>query len=207
MSPTNQGYDEYDRARKRGLREFSLAKARGESGYLPVLDSKREENGVLGFIAQPMRPISLNRIAGTYQASRANSFAPNFMPLLSPDTEFANKWINLCNAHLESGIRDPIRVYEYLWKYYVAEGNKRVSVLKYFEASSFEAEITRLVPQLRRKRPRHRALLYVPCVHEKGRVSGYRAFRIAQVSSGFTARAKVIAELDPAADPRITTRF
>ena len=97
MSPTNQGYDEYDRARKRGLRESSLAKARGESGYLPVLDSKREENGVLGFIAQPMRPISLNRIAGTYQASRANSFAPNFMPLLSPDTEFANKWINLCN--------------------------------------------------------------------------------------------------------------
>ena len=147
MSPVNNANEEYDRARKRALKEFALRRARGESGLLPVLNSKREENGVLAVIDQPMRRISLNRIVGTYQASRANSFAANFMPILSADTEFAYKWINLCEAHLQSGIRDPIRVYEYLWKYHVAEGNKRVSVLKYFEASSFEAEIIRLIPQ------------------------------------------------------------
>ena len=147
MSQIINANEEYERARKRGIKEFTLRRARGESGLLPVIHAKREENGVLAVVDQPMRPISLNRIAGTYQASRANSFAHNFMPLLSSDTEFAYKWINLCEAHLQSGIRDPIRVYEYLWKYYVAEGNKRVSVLKYFEASSFEAEIIRLIPQ------------------------------------------------------------
>jgi hypothetical protein len=115
MSPNTQGFEEYERARKRGLKEYAVQRARGQSGYLRVLDAKREENGVLAVIAQPTRAISLSRIVGTYQASRANSFSANFMPLLSMDTEFAAKWINLCNAHLESGIRDPIRVYEYLW--------------------------------------------------------------------------------------------
>jgi len=139
--------EHYERARKRALKEFAARKARGESGYLPVLDAKREECGVLAYIAQPMRAVSLNRIVGTDQASRSNSFAANFMPLLPEHSEFAGKWISLCEAHLESGIRDPVRIYEYLWRYYVAEGNKRVSVLKYFGASSYEAEITRLVPQ------------------------------------------------------------
>ena len=103
MSPVNNANEEYDRARKRALKEFALRRARGESGLLPVLNSKREENGVLAVIDQPMRRISLNRIIGTYQASRANSFAANFMPLLSSDTEFAYKWISLCEAHLQSG--------------------------------------------------------------------------------------------------------
>ncbi len=147
MNMTLESIELYDRARKRGLRESAAAKSKGQSGFLAVLDAKREECGVLAFMAQPMRKISLNRIIGTYQASRANSFSPGFMPLLPANTEFAAKWINLCGAHLQEGIRDSIQVYEYLWKYYVAEGNKRVSILKYFDIASYEAEITRLIPQ------------------------------------------------------------
>jgi hypothetical protein len=79
MSPANNANEEYDRARKRALKEFALRRARGESGLLPVLNARREENGVLAVVDQPMRRISLNRIIGTYQASRANSFAHNFM--------------------------------------------------------------------------------------------------------------------------------
>ena len=72
MSQIINANEEYERARKRGLKEFTLRRARGESGLLPVIHAKREENGVLAVVDQPMRPISLNRIAGTYQASRAN---------------------------------------------------------------------------------------------------------------------------------------
>ena len=49
---------------------------------------------------------------------------------------------------MNEGLRDAIQVYEYLWNYYVVEGNKRVSVLKHFGAPSIRAEITRLIPQL-----------------------------------------------------------
>lgn len=61
------------------------------------------------------------------------------MPLLDEDTEFAQKWNALCDAHLSVGIRDPIKAYEYMNKFYVEEGNKRVSVMKYYEAMSIPA--------------------------------------------------------------------
>jgi basic membrane lipoprotein Med (substrate-binding protein (PBP1-ABC) superfamily) len=53
----------------------------------------------------------------------------------------------LHDIHLKEGIRDPIKVYEYLNWFYVVEGNKRVSVLKYFDAYSIPAVVTRLVPK------------------------------------------------------------
>ena len=40
-----------------------------------------------------------------------------------------------------------------MWNYYVVEGNKRVSVLKYFGAPAIRAEVTRLIPQLDKDTP------------------------------------------------------
>jgi basic membrane lipoprotein Med (substrate-binding protein (PBP1-ABC) superfamily) len=200
MSQIINANEEYDRARKRGLKEFALRRARGESGLLPVIHARREENGVLAVVDQPMRPISLNRIVGTYQASRANSFAHNFMPLLSADTEFAYKWINLCEAHLQSGIRDPIRVYEYLWKYYVAEGNKRVSVLKYYEASSFEAEIIRLIPQWDENDPAIERYYTFLAYSKKGVFADIELSESRKYERLYRVEQRLIAELDPAVD-------
>ena len=45
--------------------------------------------------------------------------------------EFTDKWKQLCESHLEEGIREPVLVYEYMNRFYVLEGNKRVSVLKF----------------------------------------------------------------------------
>ena len=84
---------------------------------------------------------------GTKTAGRHTAFAPNFMPILEVDSEFARKWSNLCDAHLEEGIRNPVTAYEYLNKFYVEEGNKRVSVLKYYEAVKIPGTVTRLVPE------------------------------------------------------------
>jgi len=200
MSQNTNANEEYDRARKRGQKEFSMRRARGESGLLPVLNAKREENGVLAVVDQPMRAISLNRVIGTYQSSRANSFAYNFMPLLSSDTEFAYKWINLCDAHLQSGIRDPIRVYEYLWKYYVGEGNKRVSVLKYFEASSFEAEIIRLIPQWDENDPEIERYYTFLAYSKKGVFSDIELSESRKYERLYRVEQRLIAELDPAQD-------
>ena len=200
MSPNLRGIEEYERARKRGQKEAAYRRQRGESGLLPVLDAKREENGVLAVIAQPMRAVSLNRVVGTYQASRASSFAPNFMPLLPADTEFAGKWINVCNWHMESGIHGPIRVYEYLWKYYVAEGNKRVSVLKYFEASSIEAEIIRLAPQWDENDPAIDRYYTFLAYSKKGVFSDIELSDGAKYERLYRIEQRLIAELDPAAD-------
>lgn len=139
---------DYDRALRRGRKEYSTLTARGESGILKVLDELTQENRIMAYIKQPQREIPMSAITGTYTSARARSFSAGFMPLHDEDTEFASKWCDLCAIHMTEGLRDPIQVYEYMWHYYVIEGNKRVSVLKYFGAPSVRAEITRMIPKL-----------------------------------------------------------
>lgn len=139
---------EYDSALRRGRREYSALTARGERGTLLVLDELTQESRIVAYVKQKTREISMNRIAGTYTSARARSFSAGFMPLYDSGTEFGGKWIALCEAHMSVGLRDAIQVYEYMWNYYVIEGNKRVSVLKYFGAPSVRAEITRMIPQM-----------------------------------------------------------
>ncbi|MBO5504328.1 MAG: BMP family ABC transporter substrate-binding protein, partial [Lachnospiraceae bacterium] len=91
--------------------------------------------------------IPLDMIAGTRTAGRQKAFAANFMPLLKYDSEFGNKWSNLYDAQLSEGIRDPIKVYEYMKRFYVQEGNKRVSVLRFVGAHDVMADVTRLLPK------------------------------------------------------------
>ncbi len=143
-----QARQAYERAWRLGQKEYSSLTARGERGNLLVLDELTEEGRIMAYIRQPSREISLRQVVGTYTAARARSFSASFMPLHPPNSEFGSKWITLCAAHMGEGLRDPIQVYEYLWQYYVVEGNKRVSVLKYFDALTMRAEITRLVPQM-----------------------------------------------------------
>lgn len=69
------------------------------------------------------------------------------MPLLDWGTEFSAKWASLSDAQINEGIRDSIKVYEYMNKFYVLEGNKRVSVLKYFDAVTVNAVVYRKVPK------------------------------------------------------------
>ncbi|NLD34398.1 MAG: BMP family ABC transporter substrate-binding protein [Clostridiales bacterium] len=144
---------EYERALRQGRREYSVRTAQGERGTIAVLEELTEESRIMAYMKQPTREISMTRVAGTYTSGRARSFSAGYMPLHDEGTEFAGKWIALCVSHMQEGLRDPIQVYEYLWNYYVIEGNKRVSVLKYFGAPSVRAEITRMIPQLDQNDP------------------------------------------------------
>ena len=136
----------YKDARKLALKEYRACVSRGQSPCLPVMDdfipTERSATGQnLGLVQVPCR-----FIVGTKTRGRVNAFGPNFMPILDEGTEFADKWETLCQAHLTEGIRDPIKVYEYMNRYYVEEGNKRVSVLKFFDAYSIPAQVIRVMP-------------------------------------------------------------
>lgn len=137
----------YSDALKLGQREFRACVGRGEHPYLPVLDdfisAERQARGTdLGLVSVPME-----LVVGTVNSARTNAFARNFMPLMEEDSEFAAKWKALCKAHLDVGIRDPIKAYEFMNRYYVQEGNKRCSVLKYFGADRVEANVIRVLPE------------------------------------------------------------
>lgn len=140
-------YNDYVKAQKLGEKRYQAAVAKNEDPYLPVLDDIVSASDIEGEVNLGLQVISLDRVVGTSTKGRTFAFASNFMPILDYNTEFGSKWISLCESHVEEGIHDPIKAYEYMNKYYVVEGNKRVSVLKYFGASSIPAMVTRKLPK------------------------------------------------------------
>ncbi len=141
--------EDYRSALKLGQKEYRTCLSRGEYPYLQVLDEILDRLEVQDEVDLGLVDIPVEQIAGTKTAGRQAAFARNFMPLLSEDTEFAGKWNSLCGAHLEEGIREPIAACEFMNRFYVAEGNKRVSVLKFFGAVSIPGKVTRIVPKHR----------------------------------------------------------
>lgn len=138
---------EYLAAQKLGEKRYQADVARGVDPYLPVLDKIITASDVVGEINLGLQYIALGNVVGTATEGRTHAFASNFMPILDYNTEFGGKWASLCQSHLEEGIHDPIKVYEYMTKFYVIEGNKRVSVLKYFGAESIPAMVIRKMPK------------------------------------------------------------
>ena len=138
--------EDYKNALRAGQRAYRACVARGQSPYLEVLDEILSGVNIVAQEPLGLVDIPAESIVGTKTSGRHTAFAPNFMPLLEADTEFAAKWSNLCEAHLEEGIQNPILAYEFMNRFYVQEGNKRVSVLKYYEAVTIPGTVTRLIP-------------------------------------------------------------
>lgn len=138
--------EEYMKAYKAGKKDYQSRQLRGEKPTLEVLDDILPSRGYYSEVPLGLVQIPMDQIVGTKTAARSNSFSAGFLPILSPESEFAMKWESLRESHLDEGIRDPIKAYEYMNKFYVEEGNKRVSVLKYFDAVSVPGTVTRILP-------------------------------------------------------------
>ncbi len=138
--------EDYIEAKRLGDWAYRRALLFGNYPYLPALDDMLKPENVQGENPIGTLEIPLSDIVGTKSPGRQQAFAMNFMPILGQKTEFATKWSALYDSAVKDGIRDPILVYEYLKKFYVQEGNKRVSVMKYNGAVSIPASVIRVMP-------------------------------------------------------------
>lgn len=138
---------DYTKAQKLAEKQYRQALARGEYPFLPALEDILRRNEIDGQIPLGEIEIPISMIAGTVQTERSSAFASNFMPMLDYDTEFGSKWSQLCDSVHETGINEMIIVTEYMQRFYVSEGNKRVSVSKFNGAVSIEAKVTRIIPK------------------------------------------------------------
>lgn len=139
--------EDYKKAQKMGQRNFRACISKGQYPYLQVLDDILENTDLSATEPLGIVDIPLDSIVGTKTEGRKTAFARNFMPLLAEGTEFAQKWSVLCESQMEEGIREPIVAVEFLNRFYVIEGNKRVSVLKYLGAGSIPGNVTRYIPK------------------------------------------------------------
>ena len=154
----SEALEEYGKALKLGQKEVRERQARGRSTNPEVLDQILGDLAADRSIRVGLVEIPAQRIVGTKTAGRISAFSPGFLPLLARETEFATKWVDLCAAHLSEGIRDPIVCYEYYGDFYVQEGNKRVSVLRYFESPRIPGIVHRVMPEPSEE-PRYKAYL------------------------------------------------
>ena len=145
MSRT-EAIEAYKIAHKRGIKTYRDDVEHGRYPYPKVLDEILDGRPIAGRIEIGICTLPIDRIEGIVNAGRRTAFSTDFMPLLDMDSEFGVKWVALCEAHLSEGIRDPIRCFEYYGTFYVQEGNKRLSVLRAFDAPTVTASVLRIVP-------------------------------------------------------------
>ena len=144
---TLEATEEYAQALKQGQREAKELAALGKNPNPEVLDEILQDNMAETVVDVGLTEIPAERIVGTKSSGRITAFSAGFLPLLGTDTEFATKWKSLCADHLgDVGIREPIVCFEYLGNFYVQEGNKRVSVLRYFGGTRIPGTVKRILP-------------------------------------------------------------
>ena len=112
---------EYAKARKKAQKTYRSQLLKGTYPYLQALDDIVSFAVIASEVDLGLVEIPLDAIVGTKTAGRKQAFASNFMPLLDENTEFAGKWVSLYQAHIEEGIRDPIKVVEFMNRFYVVE--------------------------------------------------------------------------------------
>ena len=149
--------DEYSQALRLGQKEYRELLMSGKDPHPAVLDEILPEVSTEAVVSVGLVDIPTERIVGTKTAGRTTAFTATFRPLLEQKSEFGMKWVSLCKAHLSDvGITDPIECFEYLGNFYVQEGNKRVSVLRHFDAPRIPGNVRRVLP-VRSEEPRIKA--------------------------------------------------
>ena len=158
-----EAVEQYNLALKAGQKYAKNAVVHGKYPYPLVLDDILQESAVAGYSDLGVINIPTELVIGTKSAGRVAALAGNFMPLLDASSEFASKWITLCDAHLSAeGIRDPIQCYEFLGRFYVQEGNKRLSVLRSYLSPTVASRVTRVIPRWSED---HEVQLYYEFMH------------------------------------------
>ena len=139
--------EEYALALKKGQKEYRELLMSGREPHPAVLDDLLPESATEQIQDLGLVDIPSQRIVGVKTAGRITAFTASFRPLLDHKSEFGTKWVTLCKAHLgDAGITDPIECFEYLGNFYVQEGNKRVSVLRHFDAPRIPGNVKRILP-------------------------------------------------------------
>ena len=137
--------DRYLKAKKSGKKSFDKAVIKGHFPYIQALEDVLDQYLTLPKKRIGVLEIPINQIVGTTMHARSVMFSHDYLPLGEVNSEFAIKWENVLLYQEDEGINDPIKVYEYHHQFFVEEGNKRTSVLKYLDIPTVLADVTRIV--------------------------------------------------------------
>ena len=138
---------DFGRARRRGLVGRLVNRVRGEPRVLLAFDEARKASAG-GAPASHNRVrlgrgvVEVSKIAGS--VGRWREFDRRFMPAGTS----AERWKRVDQAFLRGEELPPVSLYKLGERYFVEDGNHRVSVARYHGVEMIEAEITQIRPRL-----------------------------------------------------------
>ena len=118
--------------------------------YLNVMDNEVDDSTVLERVDLGTMEIPVRQIVGVTSSFPYldMDYTYDFKPLAQTGSEFAESWCQLYLEYLsDRGLTEPIECIEYLGRFYVVDGRKRVSVLKAHGETRVQAHVTRWVPE------------------------------------------------------------
>ena len=137
-------YSVYQNRAKRIARKNS---ANVEMEALPLLKTVLDTYNVAGETDLGVVKIPVKQIVGVVAEEDRDAYVSDFFPLPSVNSEFAEKWTMMFMENLsDAGLSNPIRCYEFLGKFYVVDGKKRVSAAKAQGTIMIDAQVTRILP-------------------------------------------------------------
>lgn len=116
--------------------------------YLNDMDNEVDKSTVVEKVDLGAMEIPVRQIVGVTSTGPVMEYTYDFKPLAQTDSAFAETWCQLYLDYLSvRGLREPIACIEYMGRFYVVDGKKRVSVLKAHGESRVMANVIRLVPE------------------------------------------------------------
>lgn len=137
----------YSAAQNEARRLIRKNETNGIVNELPALADVLKEEKTAGEVELGVYEIPVNQIVGIAADDEKEYYTSDFLPLPSVNSDFAEKWCDLYLKFLnDRDLSEPVRCYEYLGKFYVTDGKKRVSVAKVHGSMVIKAEIIRILP-------------------------------------------------------------
>ena len=116
--------------------------------YLNDMDNEVDDSMITQKVDLGILEIPVRQIVGVASTYPDMEYTHDFKPLAQTNSEFAESWCQLYLEYLsDRGLTEPIECIEYLGRFYVVDGKKRVSVLKAHGELRVNAHVTRWVPE------------------------------------------------------------
>ena len=143
----NEARDLYTKANARAKKTVNDFCKLSADPYLNAMENTLDEGSIAERVDLGILEIPVRQIVGSVSDSDEVLYTYDFMPLAEDASEFADSWCQMYQAYLSiRGLNDPIECVEYMGKFYVVDGKKRVSVLKAHGEIRVNAHVVRLVP-------------------------------------------------------------
>lgn len=116
--------------------------------YLNDMDNEVDDSAIVQKVDLGILEIPVRQIVGAASSYADMEYTFDFKPLADEDSDFAKLWCNLYQNYLSTrGLTEPIECIEYLGRFYVVDGKKRVSVMKAHGENRVNAHVIRWLPE------------------------------------------------------------